>query len=39
VRALEHGAGKPLPVYRQGEFDIVATDFIDLAARLAHEGR
>jgi 2-haloacid dehalogenase len=34
VRPLEHGPGKPLASYREGEFDIVAKDFIDLAERL-----
>lgn len=33
-RPLEFGAGKPLPEYRQGEFDFVADDFVDLARQL-----
>lgn len=34
VRPLEHGAGHPLPEVADGEFDVVAQDFIDLARRL-----
>ncbi len=35
VRPLEMGAGTPLPEIEEGEFDVVANDFIDLADRLA----
>ncbi|MGI9024273.1 MAG: haloacid dehalogenase type II, partial [Burkholderiaceae bacterium] len=34
VRPLEMGAGKPSPEVEEGEFDVVASDFIDLADRL-----
>ena len=34
VRPLEMGAGKPLPTIEEGEFDIVANDFITLADQL-----
>lgn len=33
-RPLEYGPGRPLPQFRDGEFDIVASDFIDLAQQL-----
>ncbi len=35
VRPLEMGAGKPLPAIENGEFDIVANDFVELADLLA----
>ncbi len=35
VRPLEMGADQPLPAIEEGEFDIVADDFIELAERLA----
>lgn len=34
-RPLEHGPGGPVAPWQQGEFDIVAGDFLDLARRLA----
>lgn len=34
VRPLERGPGHPLPTVEDGEFDIVAHDFIDLARQL-----
>lgn len=34
-RPLEEGPGGSPPAYRDGEFDIVATDFVDLSERLA----
>lgn len=34
TRPLEHGPGTVLPAYEAGEFDMVAADFIDLAAQL-----
>jgi 2-haloacid dehalogenase len=33
-RPLEHGPDTPLPEYREGEFEVTADDFIDLAERL-----
>ncbi len=33
-RPLEFGPGRPLPEFSDGEFDIVAADFIDLAQQL-----
>jgi 2-haloacid dehalogenase len=34
TRPLERGPGVPLPPWRPGDFDLVATDFIDLARQL-----
>ncbi|MCV7432753.1 haloacid dehalogenase type II [Mycolicibacterium bacteremicum] len=34
VRPLERGPGHPLPTVEDGEFDVVAHDFIDLARQL-----
>lgn len=34
VRPLEHGPGRPLPEVADGEFEVVAQDFIDLARQL-----
>lgn len=34
VRPLERGPGHPLPAVEDGEFDVVAHDFIDLARQL-----
>ncbi|KAA0114193.1 haloacid dehalogenase type II [Mycolicibacterium sp. P9-22] len=34
VRPLEHGPGRPLPEVADGEFEVVARDFIDLARQL-----
>ena len=34
IRPLEFGAGKALPEYAPGEFDLVANDFKDLARQL-----
>lgn len=34
VRPLEHGADRPLPEVTEGEFEVVAQDFIDLARQL-----
>ncbi|ANE78323.1 haloacid dehalogenase, type II [Mycobacterium adipatum] len=34
VRPLEHGPGRPLPAVTDGEFELVAQDFIDLARQL-----
>lgn len=34
VRPLERGAGRPLPDIADGEFDVIAQDFIDLARQL-----
>lgn len=34
LRPLERGAGRPLPDIADGEFDVVAQDFIDLARQL-----
>src|ERR1700712_495519 len=34
VRPLEHGPDGPPPKYEDGEFDVVAGDFLELAARL-----
>jgi 2-haloacid dehalogenase len=33
-RPLEHGPGRPVPRFEDGEFDVVADDFLDLATRL-----
>ena len=33
-RPLEHGPGGPLEPWTEGEFDLVAADFVDLARRL-----
>jgi 2-haloacid dehalogenase len=38
IRPLEHGHGAPLPAYREGEFDIAAKDFTDLAQQLTAAG-
>ena len=34
LRPLEHGPGGPMEAYTEGEFDAVASDFIDLARQL-----
>ncbi|BBY18509.1 hypothetical protein MLIT_41010 [Mycolicibacterium litorale] len=34
VRPLERGPGRDLPRVRDGEFDVVASDFDDLADQL-----
>ncbi|MEX7472847.1 haloacid dehalogenase type II [Mycobacterium adipatum] len=34
ARPLEHGPGRPLPAVTDGEFELVAQDFIDLARQL-----
>lgn len=34
ARLLEHGPGRTPPPYEDGEFDLVASDFLDLADRL-----
>ena len=34
MRPLEQGSGRPLPEIADGEFDVIAHDFIDLAHRL-----
>lgn len=34
MRPLEQGSGRPLPEITDGEFDVIAHDFIDLAHRL-----
>ncbi|MFC3778289.1 haloacid dehalogenase type II [Mycolicibacterium holsaticum] len=34
VRPLERGPGRPPPRYDEGEFDVTATDFLDLADKL-----
>ena len=34
VRPLEHGPGHPLPEVTDGEFELVAQDFVDLARQL-----
>ncbi|MBJ7465114.1 MAG: haloacid dehalogenase type II [Mycolicibacterium sp.] len=34
VRPLEHGPGRPLPEVTDGEFELVAQDFVDLARQL-----
>jgi 2-haloacid dehalogenase len=33
-RPLEHGEGRPLPTVDDGEFDVVADHFLDLAEQL-----
>ena len=33
-RPLEHGAGGRREAYAEGEFDVAADDFVDLAQRL-----
>jgi 2-haloacid dehalogenase len=33
-RPLEHGQGRPLPTVEDGEFDVTADDFLDLAEQL-----
>jgi len=37
-RPLEHGEGRPLPKVDDGEFDVVADDFLDLAEQLDELG-
>ncbi|ODQ86620.1 haloacid dehalogenase, type II [Mycolicibacterium holsaticum] len=39
VRPLERGPGRPPPRYDEGEFDVTATDFLDLADKLGRFGR
>jgi 2-haloacid dehalogenase len=34
TRPLEHGPGQPLPRVEDGEFDVTATDFLELAQQL-----
>lgn len=34
IRPLEFGAGHPLPAHTPDEFDLIATDFLDLARQL-----
>jgi 2-haloacid dehalogenase len=34
ARPLEGGPGRPLPRVKDGEFDLVADDFVDLARRV-----
>jgi 2-haloacid dehalogenase len=34
ARPLEHGPGHEAPRVEPGEFDVVATDFVDLAEQL-----
>ncbi|WP_029112119.1 haloacid dehalogenase type II [Mycobacterium sp. URHB0044] len=36
-RPLEHGPGRPMPAFEDGEFDVVADDFDDLAMQLGCE--
>lgn len=38
LRPLEHGPGSPPPPWQDGEFDVAATDFLDLAQRLGDAG-